>query len=148
MVLFKPTFSGVGRLELHAVLDRGGPVRQGRLAAKVLEKIVVRLQDCLSAATAHEESCPYGCTAFYLNTLTCNYILASADTQQWLSAIWLNAFQVPVFPTSATSPSSSTSCSPSSSSSFPALHKRSFHLGKVHSKVFHDSAMGKSILYL
>lgn len=146
MVLFKPTFSGVGRLELHSLLDTDASHRKRRvMEAKALEKIVVRLRDCLSAATDPEEPCPDGCTAFYLNTLTCNYIMASADTQQWLSAIWLNAFQVPVFPTSTTS-SSPASCSPSSS--FPARNKRSYRLGKVHSKVFHDSAMGKSIPYL
>lgn len=93
MVLFKPTFSGVGRLELHAVLDEGTATKKRR-AVKELEKIVVRLQDCLSAAPAPEEPCPVDCTAFYLNTLTCNYILASSASQQWLSAIWFIAFQV------------------------------------------------------
>lgn len=120
MVLFKPSFSGVGRLELHAMLDEGTFTRKRR-AMKELEKTVVRLQDCLSAAPAPEESCPVHCTAFYLNTLTCNYILASSVSQQWLSAIWFIAFQV-LIPTLALSTSSS-STSFSLSSSFPTLHK-------------------------
>lgn len=123
MVLFKATYSGVGRLELHAMLDEGTSIRKRRMV-KELEKTVVRLQDCLNAGPAPEESCPVDCTAFYLNTITCNYLLASSASQQWLSAIWSIAFQVPVSPTPhclTPSTSSSISCSPSSS--FPTLHK-------------------------
>lgn len=87
MALFKPTFLGVGRLELHAVLEEDAPYRKRRAT------VVVRLQDCLSTARAPEEPCPAGCTAFHLNTPTCTYTLASSVTQQWLSAIWLITFQ-------------------------------------------------------
>lgn len=101
MVLFRPTFSGVGRLELHSVLDEAAAASRKRSfgGSRVPEKTMVRLQDCLSAAPAPGEHCPDGCTAFYLNTLTCTYVLASTASQQWLSAIWLVAFQVPPFPT-------------------------------------------------
>lgn len=92
MVLFKPSSTGVGRLELYdstAVTDHKKAGWQ-----KTPEKKVVRLSDCLSVTPAPKESCPPGCTAFYVNTAQCNYTLASTASQQWLSALWLLAFQV------------------------------------------------------
>lgn len=99
MVLFKPSFSGVGRLELHPLHDEGAG-----FGKKKAERLMVRLNDCLSATSAPSESCPTGCTAFYLNTTVNNYTLASMCTHQWLSAIWLLAFQVslPLFLPTAT----------------------------------------------
>lgn len=104
MVLFKPSFSGVSRLELHTLHDES--TGYGK---KKAEKMVVRLNDCLSVTAAPAESCPPGCTAFSINTSANNYTLASTCTQQWLSAIWLLAFQVslPLFLPTAT-PSSTT----------------------------------------
>lgn len=142
MVLFKPSFSGVSRLELNTLHDES--TGYGR---KKAEKTVVRLDDCLSATSAPDESCPPGCTAFYLNTTANNFILASTCTQQWLSAIWLQAFQVslPLFSPAAT-PSSPTP------SFFFLQHDLSYHLGKVHLKLFHnrgrDSTMRKLTPYL
>uniref|UniRef100_A0A671VFU0 Docking protein 3-like n=1 Tax=Sparus aurata TaxID=8175 RepID=A0A671VFU0_SPAAU len=79
-VLFKPSSTGVGRLEL---------------CTKTPERKVVRLRDCLSADPAPKESCPPGCTAFYLNTIQCNYTLASTASQDWLKALCVLAFQDP-----------------------------------------------------
>ncbi|XP_029369171.1 docking protein 2, partial [Echeneis naucrates] len=54
---------------------------------------VVRLSDLLSVTPAPKESCPQGCTAFYLNTIQCTYTLASTTSQDWLSALCLLTFQ-------------------------------------------------------
>lgn len=125
MVLFKPSFSGVGRLELHTLHDES--TGYGK---KKAEKMVVRLNDCLSATSAPDESCPPGCTAFYLHTTVNNYTLASTCTQQWLSGIWLLAFQVslPLF----------LQLQPPDPLLFFLQHDLSYHLGKVHSKLFHN----------
>ncbi|TKS72531.1 Docking protein 2 [Collichthys lucidus] len=60
---------------------------------KTQERKVVRLSDCLSVTRAPKESCPHGCTAFYLNTTHCNYTLATRESQDWLDALCLLAFQ-------------------------------------------------------
>ncbi|KAM7389560.1 hypothetical protein PAMP_023527 [Pampus punctatissimus] len=94
MVVFKPSSSGVGRLELYNIIDSYAAIDQkkpGRL--KTPERKVVRLSDCLSITPAPKESCPSGCTAFYLNTTQCTYTLASMTSQDWLSALCLLAFQ-------------------------------------------------------
>lgn len=95
MVLFKPSPTGVGRVELCA-----GPTTNaatdGRKVGrqKSSERKVVRLSDCLSVDPAANESCPPGCTAFYLHTIQCTYTLASTASQDWLSALCSLAFQV------------------------------------------------------
>ncbi|XP_026186434.1 docking protein 3 [Mastacembelus armatus] len=92
MILFKPSSTGVGRLELHTVIDTNTDQKKiNRL--KTPDRKVVRLSDCLSVTTASQESCPQGCTAFYLSTTQCTYTLASTTSQEWLSALCLLAFQ-------------------------------------------------------
>ncbi|KAM9310265.1 uncharacterized protein dok3 isoform 2-T2 [Pholidichthys leucotaenia] len=93
MVLFKPSCSGIGRLEFCSVTDCGSGTEQKKSRQKTPEKKVVRLSDCLSITQAPKESCPAGCTAFYLNTTQCTYTLASSTSQDWLSAVCLLAFQ-------------------------------------------------------
>ncbi|KAM3612583.1 uncharacterized protein V6R79_010530 [Siganus canaliculatus] len=94
MVLFKPSSSGVGRLELYNVLDNNAAVEQKKVGRqKTPERKVVRLCDCLSVTPALKESCPPGCTAFYIHTTQNKYTLASAASQDWLSALNLLAFQ-------------------------------------------------------
>ena len=95
MMLFKPSSTGVGRLELSTVVDNMAITEQkktGRL--KTPERKVVRLSDCLSVTPAPKESCPRRCTAFYLNTTQCTYTFASMTSEDWLSALCLLAFQV------------------------------------------------------
>ncbi|KAM9356760.1 docking protein 3 [Symphorus nematophorus] len=95
MVLFKPSSTGVGRLELYTVLDNNANLTEQKKVGrqKTPERKVVRLSDCLSVTPAPKESCPSGCTAFYLNTTQCHYTLASKASQDWLSALCLLAFQ-------------------------------------------------------
>ncbi|XP_045886231.1 docking protein 3 isoform X1 [Micropterus dolomieu] len=96
MVLFKPSSTGVGRLELYTVglLDNNAMTDQKKVSRqKTPERKVVRLSDCLSVTPAPKESCPPGHTAFYLNTTQCNYTMASTTSQDWLSALCLLAFQ-------------------------------------------------------
>lgn len=95
MVLFKPSSTGVGRVELYTVLDNYAATEQKKICwQKTPERKVVRLSDCLSVTPAPKQSCPPGCTAFRLNTIQCNYTLASTASQDWLSALCLLAFQV------------------------------------------------------
>lgn len=97
LALFKPSSTGVGRLEFCTVLDSSAitdPKKASRL--RTSERKVVRLSDCLSVTPAPKESCPSKCTAFYLNTIQCTYILASMTSQDWLNALCLLAFQVHV----------------------------------------------------
>uniref|UniRef100_A0A3P9NE77 IRS-type PTB domain-containing protein n=1 Tax=Poecilia reticulata TaxID=8081 RepID=A0A3P9NE77_POERE len=96
MVLFKPSSMGVGRLEFRSVSD-GEQLKAGRQKAQ--ERKVVRLSDCLSVTPAAKESCPARCTAFYLNTTHHTYTFASTESQDWISALCVLAFQVPVEPT-------------------------------------------------
>ncbi|TDH07779.1 hypothetical protein EPR50_G00109680 [Perca flavescens] len=94
VVLFKPSSMGVGRLELSTVLDNNAATDQKKVGRyKTPERKVVRLSDCLSAIPAPKESCPSGCTAFYVHTIQCTYTLASTTSQDWLSALCLLAFQ-------------------------------------------------------
>lgn len=96
MVLFKPSSTGVGRLEFCAGSDSGPLGEHMKLCRqKAAERKVVRLSDCLSVTPAPREACPAGCTAFYLNTKQCNYTFASMSSQDWTSALCLLAFQVP-----------------------------------------------------
>ncbi|CAK6956461.1 docking protein 1 [Scomber scombrus] len=94
LVLFKPSSTGVGRLEFYTVIDSNAitdPKKASRL--RTPERKVVRLSDCLSVTPAPKESCPSRCTAFYLNTTQSTYTLASMTSQDWLSALSLLAFQ-------------------------------------------------------
>ncbi|XP_040904722.1 docking protein 3 [Toxotes jaculatrix] len=94
LVLFKPSSTGVGRLELYTVLDNNAIIDQMKFGRqKTPERKVVRLSDCLSITPAPKESCPQGCTAFYLNTTQSTYTLASTASQDWQSALCLLAFQ-------------------------------------------------------
>ncbi|XP_067455015.1 docking protein 3 [Thunnus thynnus] len=94
MVLFKPSPSGVGRLEFYTVVDNMAITEQRKTSRlKTPERKVVRLSDCLSVSPAPKESCPRGCTAFYLNTTQSKYTLASMTSEDWLSALCLLAFQ-------------------------------------------------------
>ncbi|XP_034739832.1 docking protein 3 isoform X1 [Etheostoma cragini] len=92
--LFKPSTMGVGRLELSTVPDNNAAADWKKVGRyKTPERKVVRLSDCLSVIPAPKESCPSGCTAFYLHTIQCTYTLASTSSQDWLSALCLLAFQ-------------------------------------------------------
>lgn len=95
MMLFKPSSTGVGRLEICNVLDTN-PIsdqkKVGRL--KTSERKVVRLSDCVSVTLAPKESCPKGYTAFYISTTQSIYTMASMTSQDWISALCLLAFQV------------------------------------------------------
>lgn len=99
MVLYKPSSTGVGRLEFYsAVADNNAAGEQRRGGKqKTPERKVVRLTDCLSVTPAPKESCPSGCSAFYLNTIQSNYTLASSTSQDWQYALCLLAFQVSHF---------------------------------------------------
>ncbi|XP_005719735.1 docking protein 3 [Pundamilia nyererei] len=94
MVLYKPSSQGVGRLEFYALADSSCVTEQKRMGRqKTPERKVVRLIDCLSVTFAPKESCPAGCTAFYLNTTQSTYILASTSSQDWVNALCHLAFQ-------------------------------------------------------
>lgn len=92
-VLFKASSTGVGRLEFSTVADSSYVADQKKACRQKTERKVVRLSDCLSVTAASKESCPAGCSAFYLNTTQCTYTLASTTSQDWLSALCLLAFQ-------------------------------------------------------
>lgn len=96
-MLFKPSSTGVGRLEFYTVLDNNADQKKAGWL-KAPERKVVRLSDCLSVTCAPKESSPPKCTAFYLNTTQCTYTLASTTTNDWLSALCLLAFQVHISP--------------------------------------------------
>ncbi|KAF7666646.1 hypothetical protein LDENG_00099830 [Lucifuga dentata] len=94
MVLFKPSPSGIGRLELYTVNDSNSSPHQRNFAwQKKAPKKVVRLCDCLSITPATEESCPPGCTALHLSTVMSMYTLASTTCHNWLIALCHLAFQ-------------------------------------------------------
>ncbi|KAL6117851.1 dok3 [Pungitius sinensis] len=94
MALFEPSPTGVGRVELSTGLNTNAASDQRKVGwQKSSERKVVRLSDCLSVKLAPNESCPPGCTAFYLHTIQCTYTLASTISQEWLSALCSLAFQ-------------------------------------------------------
>ncbi|XP_072289533.1 docking protein 3 [Eucyclogobius newberryi] len=96
MALYKSSSSGVGRLELHTVVDGNTAAmyeQKKTVRPKSQARKVVRLSDCLSVTSASKESCPTDCEAFYLNTKSVTYTLASPTTQDWISALCLLAFQ-------------------------------------------------------
>lgn len=91
MVLFKPSYRGVGRVEFYTI---GNRAYANYMKTKTPERKVVRLSDCISIGPVPEVSCPAACTAFYLQTTQCTYVLSSTASQQWLSALQLLIFQV------------------------------------------------------
>nr|XP_020446781.1 docking protein 3 [Monopterus albus] len=93
-MLFKPSSTGVGRLEIYTVLDTNAITDQKKAGRqKTPERKVVRLSDCLSVTPAPNEACLQGCTAFYINTTQCTYTMASTTSQEWISALCFLAFQ-------------------------------------------------------
>lgn len=98
MMLFKPSTTGVGRLEICTAIDNNATTGQKVTRHKEADRKVIRLSDCLSVTPATEESCPPGCTALYLNTMQSRYTLASTASQAWHSALCHLAFQVNISP--------------------------------------------------
>lgn len=92
VLLVKSSSMRVGRLEFYTVFEVVDQKKVGLL--KPPEKKVVLLNDCLSITPAPKESCPPGCTAFYLKTPQCNYTLASTASQEWQNALGRLAIQV------------------------------------------------------
>ncbi|KAJ0003010.1 hypothetical protein NQD34_008160 [Periophthalmus magnuspinnatus] len=95
MSLYKPSSTGVGRLELYTVADNIAAVHDNKKTGrpKSQARKVVRLSDCLSVTAAPKESCPTDCEAFYLNTTSATYTLASPTTQDLINALCVLAFQ-------------------------------------------------------
>ncbi|XP_060936239.1 docking protein 3 [Limanda limanda] len=94
MVLYKPSSTGVGRLEFFTVCDKNNATDPKRAARqKIPDRKTVCLCDCLIVTPAPDKGCPQGCTAFYLKTIQCTYTLASTTSPDWLSAVSLLAFQ-------------------------------------------------------
>lgn len=93
VMVFKPSQVGIGRIEMYDIREGAGV--SARLAIlKKAEKRVIRLSECLSVTPALSESCPAGCTAFYLNTAQRIYTLAAPTHEDWVSALCSLAFQV------------------------------------------------------
>lgn len=93
MMVFKPSMTGIGRIEMFD--EREGTGVSAKLAnLKKAEKRVIRLRECLSVTPALGESCPAGCSAFYLNTTQRIYTLAAPTEDDWVPAICSLAFQV------------------------------------------------------
>ncbi|KAI1898047.1 hypothetical protein AGOR_G00068300 [Albula goreensis] len=94
-ILFPPSLTGIGRLELYNMRD-GGVGDQGpayKQALKGTDKRLIRLDDCLSISLAPEEACPRDCSAFYLNTTQRTYTLAAPAPHDWMPIICQHAFQ-------------------------------------------------------
>ncbi|KAM9457262.1 docking protein 3 isoform 2-T2 [Clarias gariepinus] len=92
VMVFKPSQVGIGRIEMYDIREGAGV--SARLAIlKKAEKRVIRLSECLSVTPALSESCPAGCTAFYLNTAQRIYTLAAPTHEEWVSALCSLAFQ-------------------------------------------------------
>lgn len=77
--------------------DRGGLM--GSAAARPsglrkTDKRVIRLTDCLSITPAPGESCPTGCSAFFLNTISSTYTIAAPSQEDWINVLCQVAFQV------------------------------------------------------
>ncbi|XP_058261521.1 docking protein 3 isoform X2 [Hemibagrus wyckioides] len=92
VMVFKPSQVGVGRIEIYDVREGAG--MSAKLAnLKKTEKRVIRLAECLSVTPALGESCPTGCTAFYLNTVHRIYTLAAPIEDEWVPSLCSLAFQ-------------------------------------------------------
>ncbi|XP_048087967.1 docking protein 3 [Alosa alosa] len=94
MILFQPSSSGIGRIELYDVRD--GPLSFSSSARppglKKMEKRAIRLSDCLSIVLAPEESCPTDFGAFDLNTAQRTYTIATPMVKDWLQTLCELAF--------------------------------------------------------
>lgn len=98
-MVFEPSSIGIGRMELYEVRDGWGLLGLGTArpaGLKKMDKRVIRLSDCLSITPAPRESCPTGCSAFFLNTVTCTYTIAAPIHEGWMSVLCQMAFQVGV----------------------------------------------------
>lgn len=94
MVLYKPSSTGVGRLQLYTVVESTAGSENKKSGWNTAQpRKVVRLSDCLSVTSARQQSCPSGCEAFVLNTTSDVYTLASASTPDWISALCQLVFQ-------------------------------------------------------
>lgn len=97
MIVFEPSPIGIGRMELYDMRDgRGllGSITARPAGLKKMDKRVIRLSDCLSITPAPGESCPTDCSAFFLNTITCTYTIATPTREDWMSVLCQLAFQV------------------------------------------------------
>ncbi|XP_026136111.1 docking protein 3-like [Carassius auratus] len=96
LILFEPSPAGIGRMELYDMRDRGGltgsaiPRPSG---LRKMDKRVIRLTDCLSITPAPGESCPTGCSAFFLNTISSTYTIAAPSQEDWINVLCQVAFQ-------------------------------------------------------
>ncbi|KAK3520582.1 hypothetical protein QTP70_027498 [Hemibagrus guttatus] len=91
-MVFKPSQAGVGRIEIYDVREGAG--MSAKLTnLKKAEKRVIRLAECLSVTPALGESCPAGCTSFYLNTVHRIYTLAAPIEDEWVPTLCSLAFQ-------------------------------------------------------
>ncbi|KAM4621878.1 docking protein 1 [Polymixia lowei] len=95
MVLFQPSTSRIGRLELYGISETNDGISNQIAPSKQkkAERRVIRLCDILSITPAPEVSCPSGCKALYLNTTLRTYTLASETCDDWLCALCRSAFQ-------------------------------------------------------
>ncbi|XP_062380549.1 docking protein 3 [Sardina pilchardus] len=92
MILFQPSSSGIGRIELYEVRD--GPGTSARPPGlKKMEKRVIRLSDCFSIVLAPEENCPADFSAFDLNTAQRTYTIATPTVEGWHQILCEVAFQ-------------------------------------------------------
>lgn len=92
-MVFKPSQVGVGRIEMFDTREGAG-VSTKLAILKKNEKRVIRLTECLSVTPAPGETCPAGCTAFYLNTAQRIFMLAAPTQEEWVPALCALAFQV------------------------------------------------------
>ncbi|XP_067103784.1 docking protein 3 [Osmerus mordax] len=93
-MLFQPSMSGVGRVELYNMRDGPTSLYAKSPLSRRPEKRV-RLCDCLSITLAQEEICPPDCSAFLLSTTQRCYTLASDACQDWVCTFSQVAFQAP-----------------------------------------------------
>ncbi|XP_036445337.1 docking protein 3 [Colossoma macropomum] len=91
VILFEPSPTGIGRIEMYDMRDGVSPLKPAGL--KKVDKRVVRLADCLSITPAPGESCPTECAAFYLNTAERTYTLAGPKQDEWVPTLCQLAFQ-------------------------------------------------------
>ncbi|XP_057206098.1 docking protein 2 [Triplophysa rosa] len=96
LIVFEPSPTGIGRMELYDMRDGRGLLGSGTArpaGLKKMDKRVIRLSDCLSITPAPGESCPTDCSAFFLNTITCTYTIATPTREDWMSVLCQLAFQ-------------------------------------------------------
>lgn len=98
MILFEPSPTGIGRLEMYDTREGLGINALKQAGLRKADKRVIRLADCLSVTPAPGESCPSGCAAFYLNTTQRTYTLAGPKQDEWVPVLCQLAFQVKAAP--------------------------------------------------